>query len=63
MISGAVSLRIFSGDIPIQRMTYSEALSVLVGLALKMAREGFVRREARVLETASGDVLGVVVVS
>ncbi|KAM0800321.1 hypothetical protein BDR22DRAFT_908836 [Usnea florida] len=62
-IVGSVSVKFYSGDIPIQRMTYSEAVAVLGGFGLKMEREGFVRREARVLETGSGDVLGVVVVS
>ena len=43
-------------------ITYGEALSVLLGISLKMAREGFEFRRLHVLQSDDGELLGMAVV-
>lgn len=58
----AVALKIESENAPLDCITYDEALSVLWGISLKMAREGYQYRRMVVLRTGGFDVLGTAVV-
>ncbi|CAF9905844.1 MAG: hypothetical protein ALECFALPRED_001362 [Alectoria fallacina] len=58
----AVALKIESENYPLYCITYDEALSVLWGISLKMAREGYQYRRMVVLRTGGLDVLGTAVV-
>lgn len=59
---GLASVEIYSENPPMQAVTYHQALSVLLGLSLKMAREGYRYRHTRVLHTGDGELLGTAVV-
>ena len=57
MTYGGVALHMYSRD-SVLTILYSEALSVLMGISLKMAREGYESRRTRVLRTGDGNLLG-----
>lgn len=62
VVCGEVYLRMVTNGAPVPRMTYSEAVGALLGASLKMAREGYAVRHARVLRTEGGDLLGALTV-
>ena len=53
-----VEITLLSGDAPMNAFRYSDALSVLSGISLKMAREGVRTTAARVLRTGSPETIG-----
>ncbi|KAF6230719.1 hypothetical protein HO173_011071 [Letharia columbiana] len=61
MTYGRVTLKMFSENAPMRCITYGEALSVLLGISLKMAREGFEFRRLHVLQSDDGELLGMAV--
>lgn len=62
MICKGVALEIYSEGIPPHCIFYSEALEVLLGISLKMNREGYRYRRMCVLQTHNGDLLGTAIV-
>ena len=62
MIYEGVALEIYSGSIPPHCIFYSEALLVLLGISLKMNREGYRYRRMCVLQTHNRDLLGTAIV-
>ena len=53
-----VEITLHSSDAPLSAFKYSDALSVLYGISLKMAREGVRNIAARVLRTGSPEAIG-----
>ena len=59
---GRANLEIYSSDPPTHAVTYNQAVSALLGISLKMEREGYQYRRTRVLHTGDGELLGTAVV-
>lgn len=55
---GKVETTLYSSDAPMNPLTYSDALSVLLGILPKMAREGYRNTSARVLRTRVLESIG-----
>ena len=53
-----VEITLYSSNAPLNAFKYSDALSVLYGISLKMAREGVRNIAARVLRTGNPETIG-----
>ena len=58
LVYGQVEINLHSNDAPMNPFKYSDALSVLFGLSLKMAIEGVRNIAARVLRTGNPETIG-----
>lgn len=62
MLYEGIALEVYSESIPPHCVFYSEALSVILGISIKMDREGYRYRRMCVLQTNTGDLLGMAIV-